>query len=149
VEERFGVDAIPISTRSIRLWNRDVGLGARLWTAVVGVVEEVGQWISVHRALRGTDVLLVPGTGLLTDAFGLSGWGPYNLFKWSSMARLRGARVRFLSVGAGPLYTGLGRRLVRYALALADYRSYRDAPSLDLARQIGMRGDTDRVRPDL
>ena len=43
-------------------------------------------------------MLIVPGTGLLTDAYGLGGWGPYSLFKWSLAAKLRGCRVLFVSV---------------------------------------------------
>ncbi len=39
--------------------------------------------------LKGTDMLIVPGTGLVTDAYGLHDWGPYSVFKWVLMAKLR------------------------------------------------------------
>jgi polysaccharide pyruvyl transferase WcaK-like protein len=86
---------------------------------------------------------------VLTDAYGLSGWGPYNLWKWSLMAKMRGCRVRFLSVGAGPIYGRLGRFLIGSALRTADGRSYRDRPSMECAKRLGLRTDRDHIRPDL
>ena len=94
-------------------------------------------------------MLVIPGTGLLTDAFGLSGMGPYGLLKWSLTARLRGCRVVFVSVGAGPVDGGLGRLLLKCALSLAEYRSYRDVPSRDVVEGLGVRTRDDRIYPDL
>ena len=94
-------------------------------------------------------MLIIPGTGLLTDAYGLSGWGPYNLFKWSLIAKLRGCEVLFVSVGAGPIYSTLGRYFVKSALSMADFRSYRDDASMAYLKRIGFRTNGDRVYPDL
>lgn len=149
VAERLGIEAVPISTRTARLWDRKVGFARRLRLTVVGVGEEITAWIDAFHALDGTTMFVVPGTGLLTDAFGLSAWGPYNLFKWSLVARLRGARVRFLSVGAGPIYGRLGGRLLRHALSMADYRSYRDEASMRCVASIGVDTKHDHVYPDL
>ena len=71
--------------------------------AFVGVGAELRQYVRAFRELKGTDMVIVPGTGLLTDAFGLSDWGPYSVFKWVLMAKLRRCRVLFVSVGAGPI----------------------------------------------
>ena len=60
--------------------------------ALVGMGAEPRQYARAFRNLKQTDMLIVPGTGLLTDAWGLTSWGPYGLFKWSSMAKLRGCR---------------------------------------------------------
>ena len=109
VVKRLGIAAVPISSRQVRLWDRRADVARRLRMALAGAIEEVSQWVGAFRTLRGTDVFVVPGTGVLTDAYGLSGWGPYNLWKWSLMAKMRGCRVRFLSVGAGPIYGRLGR----------------------------------------
>ena len=65
------------------------------------------------------------------------------------MARLRGCEVLFVSVGAGPLYSAVGRLLVKSALFLATYRSYRDDSSLNYLKAIGFRTKQDRVYPDL
>jgi polysaccharide pyruvyl transferase WcaK-like protein len=99
--------------------------------------------------LKNTDVLIIPGTGLLTDAYGLLSWGPYSMFKWSVIAKLRGCKLLFVSVGAGPIYGRLSRLLVKTALALADFRSYRDTSTLHYLKSIGLRPNNDRVYPDL
>jgi polysaccharide pyruvyl transferase WcaK-like protein len=150
VAERLGIESLPISTRTVRIWNRRLRLGRRITTAALGLTYEFKEWIRIYGALRGTTMLVIPGLGMVSDAYGLSViWGPYNLFKWTSTARLRGCKVRFLSVGAGPIYSGRGRLLLRNALALADYRSYRDEPSMECARQIGVHTERDRIYPDL
>ena len=115
----------------------------------MGLSEELGQYARAFRTLKRTDVFVVAGTGLLTDAYGLSGWGPYNIFKWTLMAKLRGCKVWFVSVGVGPIDSALGRLLVKAALSLADYRSYRDDASLNYMESIGLRVEQDHVYPDL
>ena len=149
VVARDGIEAVPISTREVRIWNRQTRLDKRLKMAFIGVRQELWQYIRAYNTLKGTDMLIVPGTGLLTDAYGLSAWGPYNIFKWSLMAKLRGCRVVFVSVGAGPIDGALGRFLVKSALSLADYRSYRDTSSMNYLNAIGFRTTDDRVYPDL
>ena len=115
----------------------------------MGVPSELYRWLKAIRTLRGTDMLIVPGTGLLTDAYGLFSWGPYNMFKWSFVAKLCRCKLLFVSVGAGPIYTALGRYFVKSALALADFRSYRDASTVQYVRGIGFRANNDSVYPDL
>ena len=54
-------------------------------------------------------VVVMTGTGMLTDdsegPFGL----PYDLFKWSVAARACGARVLFASVGVEPIDSPVAR----------------------------------------
>jgi polysaccharide pyruvyl transferase WcaK-like protein len=149
VAARDGIEAIPISTRRCRIWDRDMPLARRAPMALAGVAAEVRQYGVAFRNLRDTDMLIVPGTGLLTDAFGVASWGPQNLLKWVLMAKLRRSKVLFMSVGAGPLDCPRGRTLVKASLCLADYRSYRDDASRDYLRRIGFRAQHDRVYPDL
>jgi len=99
--------------------------------------------------LRRTDMLIIPGTGLLTDAYGLLSWGPYNMFKWSLIAKICRCKLLFVSVGAGPIYGALGRCFVKSVLSLADFRSYRDKSTMQYLKGIGLRTHTDRVYPDL
>ena len=94
-------------------------------------------------------MLIVPGTGLLTDAYGLLGWGPYNVLKWSLMAKVCHCKLLFVSVGAGPIYGALGKWFVKSALSLADFRSYRDNSTMQYLKGIGFRADNDRIYPDL
>ena len=144
-----GIHAVPYTIRSVRIWDRQIPLGKRAPMAVLGLSQEVREYIRAWKVLKGTDMFVVPGTGLLTDAFGLAGWRPYGLFKWSLMARLRGCRIAFVSVGAGPVHGRLGRFLLKRALSLAEYRSYRDVPSRDVADGLGVRTRYDRIYPDL
>jgi polysaccharide pyruvyl transferase WcaK-like protein len=99
--------------------------------------------------LRRIDALIVPGTGLLTNAYGLMGWGPYNLFKWSLIAKACRSKLFLVSIGAGPVYGALGRWLVKSILYFADYRSYRDVSTKQYLNGIGFRADIDPVYPDL
>jgi polysaccharide pyruvyl transferase WcaK-like protein len=54
-----------------------------------------------------------------------------------------------MSVGAGPIRSAPGRFLVKSALSLADYRSYRDAPSKEVLESVGLQTRDDRIYPDL
>ena len=149
VSATHGIEAVPHTVRSVRIWDRQVPLGKRLQMATFGLSEEIREYIRAWRALKGTDMLIIPGTGLLSDAFGLSGWGPYGLLKWSLIAKLRRCKVMFVSVGAGPLGSAPGRFLMKLALSLADYRSYRDVPSREVVEGIGVCAKDDRIYPDL
>jgi polysaccharide pyruvyl transferase WcaK-like protein len=129
-----------------------VGVPSGLWRwleAFIWVPSEPWRWLEAIKKLRGMDMLIVPGTGLLTDAYGLRRWGPYNLFKWSLIARLRGCEVLFVSVGAGPIYSALGRYFVKSALSVASFRSYRDDASIAYLKGIAFPTNSDRVYPDL
>lgn len=109
---------------------------------------ETGFLIRSYRSLRRIDRLLIAGGGQLGDYFG-GPWGyPTSLFRWCLLARLAGARVAFVSVGAEPIYSPISKCLIRWALALADYRSFRDEGSRRLIESIGARGPH-RVCPDL
>jgi polysaccharide pyruvyl transferase WcaK-like protein len=116
---------------------------------IIGIPSEAYRWIRAFRTLKNTKALIVPGTGLLTDAFGRVSWGPYALFKWSLIARMRGTNLLFVSVGAGPLYARSSRWLVRAALSLAHFRSYRDPETLEYLRGLGLGTGRDYVYPDL
>ncbi len=95
-------------------------------------------------------MFIVAGTGLLTDAYGVFvEWGPYNLFKWSMISKLCGCKLLFVCVGAGPIYSALGRWFTAASLRLADFRSYRDQSSRSLLGSIGFETSGDPVYPDL
>jgi len=62
---------------------------------------------------------------------------------------MRGCKLLFVSVGAGPLYGVLGRYFAKSALSLADFRSFRDKASKTYMEGIGFVKNGDRVYPDL
>ena len=130
-------------------WGSDNSLVRLARKLVVGIPNELYRWLNGFYTLQGTDALIVPGTGLLTDAYTLVGWGPYDMFRWSLVAKLCRCKLLFVSVGAGPLYSRAGRFFVKTALSLADFRSYRDESSKRYLKGIGFRADDDPVYPDL
>ena len=143
------IEAIPISERFIESWLPRNPLLRVARGVFIGIPSELYRWITGLIRLWHTDMLIIPGTGLLTDAYGLLGWGPYNMFKWSLMAKVCRCKLLFVSVGAGPIYGALGRFLVKLALSLANFRSYRENSTMQYLKGIGFRADNDRVYPDL
>jgi polysaccharide pyruvyl transferase WcaK-like protein len=122
---------------------------ARLRQGVGRLFSEVRGWFTAYRILKGTTALIVAGTGVLTD-HGESALGfPYEIFKWTRLAQLRGVKVRFVAVGAGPIHGPLGRFFIGQALKVADYRSFRDAVSRSRLELAGMDTRDDPVVPDL
>ena len=114
------------------------------------ITRETLHWAEAFRFLRGTDLFIAPGTGLLTDwASGPLG-RPYDLFKWCLLARLRGARICIVSVGAGPVFHSGSKWFIRAALRLSHYRAYRDEYSRQYVRRLGFKkAASDPVYPDL
>jgi polysaccharide pyruvyl transferase WcaK-like protein len=89
--------------------------------------------------LGGVDLVIVGGSGQLIDVEGGPWNHPYNHFKWACLAKLVGAKFAFLSVGAGPIRTSLGKWFIRTSLLLASYRSFRDVHSKRLIESIGIK----------
>lgn len=100
------------------------------------------------RLVRRLDLLMICGSNQFLDRFGGTGGYPYTLFKWSLLARLCGTRVVYLSVGAGPIARRSSYRLLRWALRVADYVSFRDQASYEMLADHGYRGPP-LVFPDL
>jgi polysaccharide pyruvyl transferase WcaK-like protein len=110
---------------------------------------ELLAWGRAFLDSAGIDALLVTGSGILSDENeGMAGV-PYQLFKWALLTRLRGKKLFFVSVGAESLTRPLSRALVKGALRLAHYRSYRDAHSAKVLKALGFDTDRDAIRPDL
>ncbi len=101
-----------------------------------------------NKRLKEIDLLLIAGGGLLSDHFEGPGGYPYDLLKWSILAKFLKKKVAFVSVGAGPLNSLLSKIFVKCSLRCASYRSFRDLGSKKLIEQIGVTGEN-HVFPDL
>ncbi len=152
---RHNIPAFPMSERYLRGGNSGMRSGLCnilirfLRRVLVRIPEELFHTIKAFKILRGTQVLLVPGTGFLSDVYSCSfGW-PYEMFKWSLVAKLCGCKLLYVSVGAGPIDSPLSRWFIRSALSLADFRSYRDTSTKRYLKGIGFPTEKDRVYPDL
>jgi polysaccharide pyruvyl transferase WcaK-like protein len=152
---KYELPAFPISSRYsrksgakwyMRSTNPVIKLLRQL---LIGMPRELLDWCRIFHILIGVNTLIFPGTGYLTDAYSNAlGW-PYDVFKWSLIARLLRRKVLFVSVGAGPIYHPLSKWLIKSALSLANYRSFRDTSTVICLRTIGVSTDSDPVYPDL
>ena len=143
--------AASLAVRTIPLGFVQAGSRRRrmLNRALLGAPIRLASLIHAVNHLRKLDVLLVPGTGILDDfSAGPSGM-PLALFVWCLAARLCGTRLAFVSIGAGPIEHPLSRKLMKAAVAMAAYRSYRDCVSRTFMEQIGFDARSDPVYPDL
>ena len=143
------IEAIPLAETLVRSWAPRNPVMRGLRKLCIGLPSEPYRWVTGFMRLRRTDMLVIPGTGLLTDAYGLLNWGPYNLLKWSLLAKVSRCKLLFVSIGAGPIYGTAGRWFVKAMLSLADFRSYRDNSTMQYLESIGFRTVKDRVYPDL
>lgn len=115
----------------------------------LSVPMEVFRWLKAIDTLRDVDMLIMTGTGMLSD-FGIRPLGlHYEILKWTAVAKLCRRKVLFVSVGAGPIHHPVSRRFIKVALSCADYRSYRDQFSKDYVKTIGFDRERDQVYPDL
>lgn len=140
----YQLPVFPIGNLSLPpLNNRILRLLRRLF--VVSFME-LSRWVKAIKTMAGTDMLVMTGTGMLSDL----GIGPfdlhYDILRWSIAAKLCRCKVLFVSVGVGPIRHPLSRVFVKAALTLADYKSYRDVFSKTYAERLGIKGD---VYPDL
>ena len=152
---RHNLPAVAISARYFqsrtdgKVVQRRGGLSRLLRICFQRIPGELLDWWKAIRTLRGTELVVMTGTGMLTD-YSTSAFGfPYDVFKWTVAARLAGCKVRFVGIGVGPIYGRLSRLFIRRALSLADCRSYRDEFSKNRIAKAGFDSSKDFVFPDL
>jgi polysaccharide pyruvyl transferase WcaK-like protein len=149
VAASYQIKAVRITEAFAKFWVPRSIVSKLLRKAFVAFPSEFYRWVKGFAHLYRTDMLIVPGTGLLTDAFGSIDWGPYSLFRWSLLAKICRCKLIFLSVGGGPIYGARSKFFIKKALSLADYRSYRDYTTLEHLRDVGLKVDDDKIYPDL
>jgi len=133
---RHGIPAYPLRS------------GSQTGNLVAWLFRESAFLLRCAIRLAPIDVLIVSGGGQLDDTWGGASGQPYSLFVWCVLARLTFTRILFVSVGAGPILSPRSEWLLKRALKLAHYRSYRDPGSRDLIDSIGVTGGGSVV-PDL
>ena len=116
---------------------------------LMGRLPELQHAWYVFRALRHIDVLVASGGGQLDESWGGPRNHPFTLFKWTALARLRGVRVVFLSVGVGTIDSAEGRWFLRWTLRLTHQYTFRDTGSRDLANLALGTQRWAKVVPDL
>lgn len=157
----YGIEATPLS-RPLTKNNGSHPVAAKLPQSRVAKMLRVGSKIPrvgletaltglrVASWVRGHDVVIVPGMGVLEATLRVNSWStPYWMFVLSLSGRLFGTKVALVSVGANPIRQRLTRLLYASAARLAFYRSYRDEFSRDVMRRQGIDVTADHVYPDL
>lgn len=139
---RYGIAAYRIRDIQLRPINNGALRIAR--KLLIGAPIELYRWFKAIRTLAGSDMLVMTGTGMLSDISILP-----DMLRWSIVAKLCRCKLLFVSVGMGPIRRPLSKYIVKLALSLADYRSYRDSFSKSYLELIGFRTDGDQVYPDL
>jgi polysaccharide pyruvyl transferase WcaK-like protein len=120
----------------------------RLMRLIAEAAGEMKRLAQSYRHLKGIEMLIVAGSGPVSDEWNGSYGHPYSIFRWSVLAWLRRTKFVFLSVGAGPLKRPLARWMVRWSLKRAHYRSFRDPSSKALIDSMNL-GGKNHLYPDL
>lgn len=142
VTERFAVAATEIAKRPRGVWKVLDNLLLRLPSGAYN-------WARAFSIARQFDAVVFPGTGIFDDyRTGPMGF-PAQVFRWSVVSRMVGARVIFFSSGAGPIINPLSRFFLKTAATCAQYRSYRDAGSRDFMASIGVEERDSPIVPDI
>jgi polysaccharide pyruvyl transferase WcaK-like protein len=98
-------------------------------------------------AIRTLDMIVMSGGGQVEDFFGGAVSQPRILLTWATLARLFGIPVAFFSVGVDQVFSRASRAMSVAAIRLAHLRSFRDAESIEILRNAGLRAAC-RVDPD-
>jgi polysaccharide pyruvyl transferase WcaK-like protein len=144
VEEKFKVSAVGLNGAISGISRKEKPNGA-----FGRIPQRLARLRSVFRQLRGLDLIVIPGTGILDD-YQETPWGwPSVILRWCMIAKLCNVPVAFVSIGAGPISHPLSRFFLRTAAQMAKYRSYRDDFSRKYLENIGMNVSEDFRFPDI
>lgn len=134
--------------RQIKQWLKRMPLLGDFLKLLRTWSREIAHIAAATRIVRRLDGIIVAGGGALDEFWGGS-WGhPWSLVKWSVISRIYRVPFLFVSVGKCSLERPASRLLVRIALKLAAYRSYRDPDSKNAVQEL-INSRNDPVFPDL
>jgi polysaccharide pyruvyl transferase WcaK-like protein len=109
---------------------------------VLYLVREVVHLRRSFTVVRSLDSLVIAGGGQLAELWRGPWSHPYNVLKFSLLAKLARRKLLFLNVGAGPVNRALSKLFVRWAVSLGDYVSFRDVESQELVHGLGVKRPT-------
>ena len=113
------------------------------------IVREFRHGVRGYGFLRGKSALIVAGGGQLDEEWG-GAWGhPFSLYKWGMLAKWAGVPYCMVSVGAGRVDSQRARSWIARALESAEYRSFRDQNSRQIASSMYAASADDPVVPDV
>jgi polysaccharide pyruvyl transferase WcaK-like protein len=109
---------------------------------------ELIEWFRAIWALKGRDLLVMTGTGMLTDCSEGPMGLPYQIFKWAIAARICRLKVCFISVGVEPIRSKITRLLIKLSINTSDYVSFRDESSKEYITKLEIKNNFE-IFPDL
>ena len=150
VAQRYGIRATAIRPHMAK-WQRPSTGGMRdVVRRAVAMVQLCGaDSVRMYRIMRGVDVLMVPGMGVMESGSMRAASFAAPLFMAVAAARAARARVALVSIGADTTSRRATRTLTRWTLRLATHRSFRDAHSKACAVAMGAPCAQDSVYPDI
>lgn len=151
VAARYGIKTLPMDVSELRNTKQSNSRLVRIIKRIFHrIIDELIFWNQKPSWFKTVDQFIVAGTGAVDDMAVRWPWNaPYDLFKWCTAAKMGGAKVVFLSVGAGPIMNRISRILMLKALRMADYRSYREFAALDYLQSVNFNTTDDGIYPDL
>ncbi len=141
-------DQIKIALKAVPVLYGLLKRMRKLWNTALTILHEPIFLIQCYRNLKEVDLLIIAGSQQLIDYVGGPWAFPYTLCKWVLLASAAKAKVAFVSVGAGPIRSPLGKFFAYVALRLSSYRSYRDGTSQSFVETLGVSAPS-TVFPDL
>jgi len=143
MRDRYGIAATPLQ------WQQEhvrPGWPGKALTALGKVIDgfRTAGWV------RGHDVVIIPGMGILDPTLPLSPWStPYAVYLLAAWGRLFGAKVALVAVGADQASAKTTQSLYNRTARLAAYVSFRDEGSRQTLRGAGVDVAAFSVHPDL
>jgi len=102
IAKRFGVATLPVDVNEDRNPGEEPKPAGLLARVTSRMVDELDFWVRRTLWFRLVDQFIVVGTGAIYDGTAPPWNMPYDLFKWCRAAKVGGAKVSFMSIGAGP-----------------------------------------------
>jgi polysaccharide pyruvyl transferase WcaK-like protein len=143
IRDRYGIATTPFQWQQERMRPGWSGKALGALGKIIDSFRTAG-WV------RGHDVVIIPGMGILDPTLPLNPWGvPYALFGLAAWGRRFGAKVALVAVGADKASAKTTQWLYNRTARLAAYVSFRDESSRQTLQGEGVDVSAFSVYPDL
>jgi len=143
MRDRYGIATTPYQWRQV---HDRPGLSGKALSALGKILDTFRSagWV------RGHDVVIIPGMGILDPTLRLNPWGmPYAVYLLSTWGRLFGAKVALVAVGADKANAKIIQWLYNRTAKQVAYLSFRDESSRQALKGEGVDVSGFSVHPDL
>ena len=143
MRDRYGIETRPFQWQQERIRSGWSGKALAALGKVIDSFRTAG-WV------RGHDVVIIPGMGILDPTLPLNPWGvPYAVYGLAAWGKLLGTEVALVAVGADKASAKTTQWLYNRTVRLAAYVSFRDESSRQALQAEGVDVSAFSVYPDL